>query len=158
MESAAAEPKLRANAIARALHGAFCRGVSSQELLQLACTKIRQSGAPYSHVYIYSLQTDSSLALEAYSGHSPEIGRINAPAGPRVTAVIQKHNRYIAQISQHGTNQTHSSDTESALIVLIRRHDEIIGEIDIESDRPDAFDETEQAAVVAVADALAALL
>jgi GAF domain-containing protein len=49
-------------------------------------------------------------------------------------------------------------ETRSELVVLIRRHDEILGQIDIDSDVPDAFDEEEQAAVKRVADALAVLL
>jgi putative methionine-R-sulfoxide reductase with GAF domain len=126
--------------------------------MHLACTKIQQSGAPYSHVYMYSLQPDGTLALEAYRGRPPVIDSINEPAGPRINAVISKGNRYIPSVSQDATHQPHSGNTESALLALIRRHDTIIGEIDIESDRPDAFDEAEQAAVVAVADALAALL
>ena len=126
--------------------------------MHLACSKIQQSGAPYSHVYMYLLQADGTLTLEAYSGQPPTMDRINDPAGPRIDAVIHKRNGYIPLVAQDGTHQPHSGDAESALLVLIRRHDAIIGEIDVESDQPDAFDDAEQAAVVAVADALAALL
>jgi putative methionine-R-sulfoxide reductase with GAF domain len=158
LESAAAEPALTATAIARALHGAFCRGVPSQELLRLASTKIHESGPPYSHVYMYRLQPDDTLALVAYSGQPPDANSINAPSGQRRRAVIDRTNSYMPRINPRDQPQTHSSDTQSELVILIRRHDEVIGAIDIESDLPDAFNDVEQTAVVEVADALAALL
>ena len=51
-----------------------------------------------------------------------------------------------------------SSETKSELVVLIRRHDEILGEIDVDSDVLNGFDDVEVAAVKEVADALATLL
>jgi GAF domain-containing protein len=51
-----------------------------------------------------------------------------------------------------------SIETRSELVVLIRRHDEILGQIDIDSDVVDGFDGEEAAAVRTVANALAALL
>ena len=158
MESAAAEPALKATAIARALHGAFCRGVPSQELPQLASAKIHESGPPYSHVYMYRLQPDDTLAVVANSGQPPDANNINASSGANRRAVFEKTNRYMPRITSTDRHQTHSTDTQSELIILIRRHDEIIGGIDIESDLPNAFNDAEQAAVVEVADALAALL
>ncbi len=158
LESAAAEPALRATAIARALHGAFCRGVPSNELLQLASTKIHESGPPYSQVYMYRLQSEDVLAVVAFSGQSPNTDIINAPSGRRMSAVVDRANRYMPRIAPPDQHQTHGTDTQSELITLIRLHDKIIGEIDIESDLADAFNEAEQAAVVEVADALAALL
>jgi putative methionine-R-sulfoxide reductase with GAF domain len=104
------------------------------------------------------LQPDDTLAVVAHSGKSPDANSINVPSGPRKQAVIDRTNRYVPRITPPDQHQTHNPDTQSELVILIRRHDEIIGEIDIESDLPDAFNEAEQTAVVEVADALAALL
>ena len=51
-----------------------------------------------------------------------------------------------------------SIETRSELVVLIRRHDEVLGEIDIDSDTPEGFSDLEEAAVRTVADALAVFL
>lgn len=107
---------------------------------------------------MYRLQPDDTLALVAYSGQPPDANSINAPSGQRRRAVIDRTNSYMPRINPRDQHQTHSSDTQSELIILIRRHDEVIGAIDIESDLPDAFNDVEQTAVVEVADALAALL
>jgi L-methionine (R)-S-oxide reductase len=48
--------------------------------------------------------------------------------------------------------------TRSELVVLIRRGDLILGQIDIDSDVPDPFTPAEEAEVRRVADALAVLL
>jgi len=47
---------------------------------------------------------------------------------------------------------------KSDLVVMIRLHEQILGEIAIDSDIPDAFGEAEESAVREVADALAVLL
>ena len=119
---------LRPDPIIKALHGAFCRDVSRQELLQTAATGIRDAGAPYAGVYMYMVRGDS-LELEAFAGHPTEVTSV--PVGQAV---------------------------KSDLVVMIRLHKEILGEIAIESDLPDAFGEAEEDAVRQVADALAVLL
>jgi len=48
--------------------------------------------------------------------------------------------------------------TKSELVVLIRRGDHILGQIDIDSDVPAGFGEKEYAEVKEIADALAVLL
>ena len=49
---------LNADSIVRALQGAFCRDASRHELLQLAATRIRQAGPPYTGAYLYMLYGD----------------------------------------------------------------------------------------------------
>ena len=107
---------------------------------------------------MYRLQSEHSLTVVAHSGQSPNANSNKAPSGPRLSAVSDRANHNMPRIAAPDRHQTHSTDTQSELITLIRLHDEIIGEIDIESDLPDAFNEAERAAVVEVADALAALL
>ena len=48
--------------------------------------------------------------------------------------------------------------TRSELVVLIRRGERILGQIDVDSDEPDPFTPDEAAEVRRVADALAVLL
>ena len=79
-----AEAVLRAEPIVKALHGAFCRDAPRAELLQLAASRIRAAGSPYTGVYMYMVHGDT-LHLEAYDGRptgidSRSVGR-PSPSG-----------------------------------------------------------------------------
>jgi putative methionine-R-sulfoxide reductase with GAF domain len=114
--------------IVKALHGAFCRDVSAHDLLQVAAAKIKEAGASYSGVYMYLARGDR-LELEASAGDPTD--QVSVPVGQVVRA---------------------------DLVVRIRLHDQILGEIAIEHGIADAFGEAEVSAVRQVADALAVLL
>ncbi|UCD25520.1 MAG: hypothetical protein JSW51_06290 [Gemmatimonadota bacterium] len=126
--------------------------------MQLASSKIHHSDPLYSRVYMYRLLPDGTSAAVAYNGKTPDSDRSNAASGDLVRALRNGVNCCISQVHSDDPVPVNSHTTGSELIVLIRRHDEIIGAIDIESDLPDAFSDVEQQAVVEVADALAALL
>lgn len=143
--------------IVRALHAAFCRDAPRQELLQLAATKIRASGPPYSGVYLYMLHGDA-LVLEAFDGRPTDHTEIPVGVGICGRAVAERQDLNVPDVSQADGYLACSVETKSELVVLIRRHDEILGQIDIDSDLRDPFTAAEHAAVTEVADALAALL
>ena len=157
MADAEVETVLNADTLIRALQGAFRRDVSRQELLQLAATKMRQAGPPYTGVYLYMLH-GSELELEAFDGRPTEHTRIPVGAGICGRAVAERRDINVADVSKADGYLACSIETLSELVVLIRRHDEILGQIDIDSDVYGGFDEDEQRAVKAVADALAVLL
>jgi GAF domain-containing protein len=97
------------------------------------------------------------LVLEAFDGaHGPH--RIPVGRGICGRAVAEGRDLNVPDVSQADGYLACSIETRSELVVLIRRHDEILGQIDIDSDAVDGFDADEEAAVRAVADALAALL
>ncbi len=148
---------LNADAVARALHGAFCRDTSRPELLQLAATKIREAGPPYTGVYLYMLDGDQ-LRLEAFDGRPTDLTVIAVGSGICGRAIAERRDISVPDVSQADGYLACSTETRSELVVLIRRHDRILGEIDIDSDVLDGFSEAEQRAVGRVADALAALL
>ncbi len=148
---------LDADAVVRALHAAFTHDVDRAGLLQLAAGRIRAAGAPYSGVYLYMLHGDE-LVLEAFDGRPTDHTRIPVGAGICGRAVAEGRDLNVPDVHQADGYLACSIDTKSELVALIRRHDEILGQIDIDSDVPDGFDASEEAAVRAVADALAALL
>ncbi len=153
------DTKLKAESIARALHGAFCRDVPRQELLQLAAEKIRQTGAPYTSVYMYMVDDSGDmLKLEAFDGRPTDFTEIPVGQGVCGKAVAQKTDLNVPDVSAAEEYLACSIETRSELVVLIRRHEEVLGQIDIDSDVPNGFDEPEVGAVREVADALAALL
>jgi GAF domain-containing protein len=148
---------LDAAGVVKALQGAFARDSGRQELLDLAATRIRGAGKPYTGVYLYMLHGDE-LVLEAFDGRATEHTRIPVGAGICGIAVAERRDLNVPDVSRADGYLACSVETRSELVVLIRRHDEILGQIDIDSDVTHGFDEAEQAAVKTVADALAALL
>ena len=148
---------LDADAVVRALHAAFTHDVDRAELLQLAASRIRAAGSPYSGVYLYMLH-GNELVLEAYDGRETDHTRIPVGTGICGRAVAEGRDLNVPDVHQADGYLACSIETKSELVVLIRRHDEILGQIDIDSDVPDGFDASDEAAVRAVADALAALL
>lgn len=148
---------LNAEAVARALQGAFCHDASRAELLQLAANKLHDVGPPYTGVYLYMLHGDQ-LVLEAHSGRDTEHTRIPVGTGLCGRAVAERCDLNVPDVSQAEGYLACSIETRSELVVLIRRRDDVLGQIDIDSDVPDGFPPEEEAAVRQVADALAVLL
>lgn len=148
---------LDADAVVRALQGAFARDGGRQGLLDLVATRLRAAGAPYSGVYLYMLH-DDALVLEAFDGRPTDHTRIPVGRGICGRAVSERRDLNVPDVARAEDYLACSLETRSELVVLIRRHDEILGQIDIDSDVVGAFDPDEEAAVRTVADALAVLL
>jgi GAF domain-containing protein len=100
----------------------------------------------------------NDLILEAFDGRPTEHTRIPVGRGICGQAVAERHDLNVADVNQAEGYLACSIETRSELVVLIRRHEEILGQIDIDSDVVDGFPPEEEAAVRTVADALAALL
>jgi L-methionine (R)-S-oxide reductase len=143
--------------VVRALRAAHLRDNGRQELLQMACDRIRSWGAPYTSVYAYMLH-DGDLVLEAYAGRNTEHRRIPVGVGVCGTAVAEKADQNVPDVTAAGNYLACNVFTKSELVVLIRRGEHILGQIDIDSDVREGFGASEHAAVRQVADALAVLL
>jgi GAF domain-containing protein len=150
-------PVLHSERIAAALRGAFARDAGRQELLQLAADRIHAAGAPYTSVYMYML-TGDDLVLEAHAGRDTEHTRIPVGHGVCGTAVELKADQNVPDVRAIDNYIACNTWTRSELVVLIRRGDLILGQIDVDSDVPDPFTPDEEAEVKQVADALAVLL
>ncbi len=118
---------------------------------------MRQAGPPYTGVYLYMLHGDE-LVLEAFDGRPTDLTRVALGTGVCGRAVAEQRDLNIPDVSVVEDYLACSAETQSELVVLIRRHDEILGEIDIDSDVLAGFDDAEERAVREVADALATLL
>jgi GAF domain-containing protein len=143
--------------VVAALRGAFARDVDRQGLLQLAADRIRAAGAPYTSVYLYMLH-DEMLILEAFSGRETDHTHIPVGKGVCGTAVATGEDQNIGDVRTLGNYLACNLETRSELVVLIRRGDRILGQIDVDSDVEGRFAPEEQAEVKLVADALAVLL
>jgi GAF domain-containing protein len=143
--------------IVAALRGAFARDAGRQAMLQLAADRIRAAGAPYTSVYMYMLHGDD-LVLEAFAGRETEHTRIAVGHGVCGTAVATGEDQVVGDVQAVDNYIACNRWTKSELVVLIRRGELILGQIDIDSDQPDPFTDDEVAAVRGVADGLAILL
>jgi L-methionine (R)-S-oxide reductase len=146
-----------ATKVVRALHAAHLHDEGRQALLHMACERIRAWGPPYTSVYAYMLHGDE-LVLEAYAGRETEHTHIPVGKGVCGTAVAEKREQNVADVRAIGNYLACNLFTKSELVVLIRRGDHILGQLDIDSDVPNGFGEREHADVKEIADALAVLL
>jgi GAF domain-containing protein len=148
---------LNADKVIASLRGTFAREVGRSELLRTAAEKIRAAGPPYTSVYLYMLHGDE-LVLEAFAGRDTEHTRIPVGKGVCGTAVATGRDQNVPDVRAVENYLACNTWTRSELVVLIRRGDRILGQIDVDSDEPDPFTAEEEAEVRAVADALAVFL
>lgn len=143
--------------IVAALRGAFTHSATAKDLLQLAADRIQGSGPPYTSVYMYMLKGDE-LDLEAYAGRPTDHSNIPVGKGVCGTAVAESRDLNIPDVREITNYISCSIYTRSELVVLIRRGPLILGQIDVDSDAIDPFDDGEEAEIRKIADALAVLL
>ena len=148
---------LHGDQIVAALRGAFAREAGRAELLRITADRIQAAGSPYSSVYLYMLH-GRELLLEAWSGRATEHTRIPVGKGVCGTAVATGKDQNVGDVRALENYLACNLETQSELVVLIRRGAHILGQIDVDSDRPDPFTGAEEAEVRKVADALAVLL
>jgi len=139
------------------LRGLFCRDAGRAALLQYAAERIRAAGPPYTSVYLYMLHGEE-LRLEAWSGRETEHTTIAVGRGVCGTAVASGQDQNVADVRAISNYIACNTFTRSELVVLIRRGNTILGQIDVDSDQPAPFTPDEEAAARSVADGLAALL
>ena len=148
---------VNADKVIASLRGAFARDVGRAELLRTAAEKIRASGPPYTSVYLYMLHGEE-LVLEAFAGRETDHTRIPVGKGVCGTAVATGQDQNVPDVRAVENYLACNTWTRSELVVLIRRGERILGQIDVDSDEPDPFTAEEEAEVRKVADAIAVLL
>ncbi len=137
--------------IARELAG--METADASQLLRRAVERIHAAGDDYDWVGIYMLEGDE-LVLDNYIGTPTDHTRIPVGRGVCGTAVAENRDINVADVTELDNYLACSLDTRSELVVLIRDGDRILGQIDIDSDRTAAFDETDARELRTVADAL----
>lgn len=143
--------------VVRALRAAHLHDAPREALLLMACEKIQSWGGPYTSVYAYMLD-GNELALEAHAGRATDHVRIPVGQGVCGTAVAEAKDQNVPDVAAIGNYLACNIYTKSELVILIRRGEHILGQIDIDSDLPNGFGDREHADVKEVADALAVLL
>lgn len=87
---------------------------------------------------IYRLE-GTTLVLDAYVGAATDHTHIPVGVGVCGTAVAEDRNQVIADVRQLDNYLACSLDTRSEIVVLIRRHGAIVGQIDIDGHSVGSF-------------------
>ncbi len=117
-----------------------------------------KAGLPhYTWAGIYVLEGDE-LVLGPYLGKPSPHARIPLNRGICGAAASEKQTIIVDDVNSDPRYLACSIETKSEIVVPIMRGDTVLGEIDIDSDRPAAFGATDRALLERVAAALAAKL
>lgn len=145
------------NEIAREIRARAAAGEIADALLRRSVRAIKDAAAKYDWVGIYLLD-GGELTLHNYIGKPTEHTRIPVGVGVCGTAVARGEDLNVPDVHAHDSYLACSLETESEIVVLIRKGDRIYGQIDIDSDRKAAFTDDDLRELRAVADALAEVL
>jgi GAF domain-containing protein len=108
-------------------------------------------------VGIYWLDGDA-LVLGPYVGPPTEHVRIPVGRGVCGTAVAEDRDQVVEDVTRVPNYLACSASTRSEIVVLIRAGGRVVGQFDLDSDRPGAFGEDDRCFLSMVAAALASLL
>ena len=93
-------------------------------------------GYDWSGVYVLG---GTSLNLDAYCGAATEHTKIKVGQGVCGTAVAENRNQIVKDVRNLENYLSCSLETRSEIVVLIRRDDEILGQIDIDGHKVGEF-------------------
>lgn len=131
-------------------------GYLSDALLRHAVKKIAGSDPRFDWVGVYLLnEGDNELWLHNYVGTPTEHSKIPVGQGICGTAVAEKRNINVPDVSAVENYLACDPEVQSELVVLIRAGDQIFGQIDIDSEEKKAFSEKDEATLQQIADKLA---
>jgi L-methionine (R)-S-oxide reductase len=131
-------------------------GYLSDALLRFAVRGIKEADDRFDWVGAFLLDAEGKeLWLHNYVGPRTEHAKIPVGQGVAGTAVAEKMNQNVADVSQVENYIVDNPAVSSEMVVLIRAGDEIFGEIALDSMEPAAFTSEDETAVVKVADKLA---
>ncbi|MFL6275872.1 MAG: GAF domain-containing protein [Blastocatellia bacterium] len=146
--------KMTDEAIVSRVEQAVQSNASRDETLRQAVRLLKAERPHYNWVGIYLLEGDT-LVLHNYVGKPTEHTHIPVGRGVCGMAVAERANQIVDDVTAVGNYLACSLETRAEIVVLIRRGDEIFGQIDIDSDTPAAFTATDEALLARVADLLA---
>lgn len=132
-------------------------GMPFDGLLAGAVERLHMSSDRFAWTGIYEVFPDGVLRLGPFVGAPTEHVFIGVGRGACGTSVAEKRNLNLADATRIEDDLLSARTTRSQLVVLIRRDDRVYAGIDIESDRPAAFDDRDERDVERLADALAEL-
>jgi L-methionine (R)-S-oxide reductase len=125
------------------------------QMLKEAVRILHKSNRQFHWTGIYELFPDGMLRLGPFIGAATDHVFISVGQGVCGSAVAEKRNKNIPDVTKEPNYLACSSATKSELVVLIQKNEKIFAQIDIDSHDMGAFDEQTVEAVQKVADWLA---
>jgi len=133
-------------------------GYLSDPILREAVLQIERSDDRFDWVGVYLYKPEEKeLWLHNYVGEPTEHAKIQSGQGVCGTAVEKGENQVINDVSVVENYLACSEEVQSEMVVLIKAG-EILGQIDIDSERKDAFTNEDEESVQRIADKLAEVL
>jgi GAF domain-containing protein len=126
----------------------------TREALAHAVTELKRRQPYYTWVGIYLLEGDE-LVLGPFLGKPSPHTRIPLDRGICGAAATQKQTIVVDDVNADSRYLACSLETKSEIVVPIMHGGAVLGEIDIDSDRPAAFGEQDRVLLEGVAQALA---
>ena len=131
-------------------------GYLSDAILRETVKQLKFADDRYNFVGVYLLKPEENfLWLHNYVGESTEHAKIGVGEGVCGTAVAEKKDQNVGDVTKVENYLACSPRTKSELVVLIRAGDDIFGQIDIDAKEKDAFPSKVEDSVRLVADKLA---
>jgi GAF domain-containing protein len=124
--------------------------VSVDELLRKTVELLHLNVPTYHWVGIYLLAGDE-LVLHNYMGRPTDHTRIPVGVGVCGTAIAERKNQIVGDVTEAENYLACSLETKSEIVVLIQDEERIYGEIDIDSDEPNAFGPDDESLLNAIA-------
>jgi len=126
---------------------------SGGDILRRAVGLIRESDGRFDWVGLYMLEGDT-LVLSEYVGKKTEHDRIAVGVGVCGTAVAEGRDINVADVRAVENYLACSLETRAELVVLIRAPGDrrILGQLDLDSDRPGAFTDVDLEELRTIAD------
>jgi len=140
------------------LERARADGATRDDLLRTTVRRIEAADPRYDWVGIYLLEEDT-LVLHSYVGRPTEHAEIPVGVGVCGAAIAEGRDMNVPDVRAIENYLACSLETRSELVILIqdRASERIFGQIDLDSDRADAFTAEDEQALRQVADWLANL-
>jgi L-methionine (R)-S-oxide reductase len=146
-----------AAAVLAALAERASRTHDRDDLGRAAVGAIHAALAQASFTGIYWLEGDT-LVLGPYLGPPTEHVRIPVGKGVCGTAVAEGRDQVVDDVTTRANYLACSANVRSEIVVLIHSRGKVIGQIDIDSEKPSAFSQDDHSFLRAVATALGSLL
>lgn len=125
--------------LARAVSSAIAAAPDADAAMQQTVELLKDGVADYTWVGIYLLEGDRDLVLGPFVGKPSPHTRIPLGSGICGAAASEKATIVVDDVNADARYLACSIDTRSEIVVPIMDGSRVLGEIDIDSDKPSAF-------------------
>jgi L-methionine (R)-S-oxide reductase len=130
--------------IAAAVRGLATRAATAVELMEGVVRLLREERPYYSWAGFYLMEGADTLVLGPYHGKPSPHTRIPLHQGICGAAASTGESLIIDDVNADPRYLACSLETRSEIVVPIKREGKVLGEIDIDSDRPSAFSDEDR--------------